>query len=105
VDLGDRRIFGFVKGTRDGREWVCVVLNLDRMAGVCVEVPPNIPPASPRSCTDPATGASHSLPDFGKLELGPSGVAVISSATPDRAAAAGAAGTVARPLARARAEQ
>jgi starch synthase (maltosyl-transferring) len=80
VDFGDRRVFGFLKRTRDEREWVCPVLNLHPTATVSVEVPPDIPMASLRTWTDPATGASQPLSDFAELELGPSGVAVIHPA-------------------------
>ncbi len=80
VDLGDRRVFGFLKGTRDGLEWVCVVLNLHRAAIVCVKLLPGALPAARGARTDPVAGVSHLLPDLATLELGPSGVAVISPA-------------------------
>ncbi len=80
LDLGDPRVFGLVKGTRDEREWVCVVLNLHRTASVCVEVPPDLPAAPRRARTDPLTGTSSLLAEFAKLELGPSGVAVLAAA-------------------------
>ncbi len=80
VDFGDRRLFGFLKTTRDGRQWVCAVLNLHRTATIGVEVPPHVPAAPRRAWTDPLSGASRLLADFAKLELGPSGVAVIHPA-------------------------
>lgn len=77
VDLGDPRLFGFRKWTRDGREWVLVVLNLDRAAGSRVQVPPDLPTNPALFWTDLGSAASGLPSDFARLELGPSGILIL----------------------------
>ncbi len=80
VDPGAPQLFGFLKRTRDGREAVLVILNLDRSGAAQVELPPGMPPASPCAGTDPWTGEVRPLPATRELTLGPSGVLVVHGA-------------------------
>jgi len=89
VDLGAPQFVGFLKRTRDGREAVLVILNLDRSGAAQVKLPPGMPPASRRAGTDPWTGEVRPLPATGELTLGPSGILVVhgSQAPPCRGGA------------------
>lgn len=81
-DLGNPKVFGFRKKTRDGREEVLVVLNLDPAGATRARVPSRFPTAPRLAWTDPLTGATRPLPSSGELELGPSGVAVVHGVEP-----------------------
>ena len=80
--LGNPMVFGFRKQTRDGREEVLVVLNLDPAGASRARVPSRFPTAPRLAWTDPLTGAIRPLPGSGELELGPSGVAVVHGVEP-----------------------
>jgi starch synthase (maltosyl-transferring) len=82
TDLGDPHLFGFLKMARDEREAVLVILNLNRSAAARLRVPPDMPVTPDRAWTDLLTGASHSLPVAGELEVGPSGILVVHPAEP-----------------------
>jgi starch synthase (maltosyl-transferring) len=77
VALGDERVFGFRKQTRDAAETALVALNLDRTTPVHVRIPPDAVTASRRVATDPLTGASRAFAEAGDLELGPSGIVIV----------------------------
>jgi starch synthase (maltosyl-transferring) len=77
LDLGSPQAFGFHKRTRDGREGVLVILNLDRTNAARLRVPPGVPAPPPLARTDPLTGASHPLSDAGEMEVGPAGVLIL----------------------------
>jgi len=82
LDLGDPRVFGLLKRTRDQGEEVLLVLNLDRAAPARLALPPG-PPARPRRAwTDPTTGASAPLAAGTPLELGPLEVRWVHAAGP-----------------------
>jgi starch synthase (maltosyl-transferring) len=82
VELGNPQLFGFLKRTRDDREEVIVLLNLDRKAPVRLRVPPHLPVTPGSAWTDLLTGASQPLPAAGEIELGPFGVLVVRQAEP-----------------------
>jgi starch synthase (maltosyl-transferring) len=86
VALGENRCFGFRKRTCDGAEAALVILNADRSAPAKIRVPAGDPIASRRVATDPAAGTSRALPDFGELQLAPSGLLIVHEATQDRRA-------------------
>jgi len=77
VDLGNPQRFGFQKRTRDGREGVLAVLNLDRTRAARVRVPPGVPTSPPLAWTDPLTGTSHPVTDPGEMEVGPAGILIV----------------------------
>jgi len=79
VDLGTPQAFGFLKRTRDNREWVLVVLNLDRTATARVRIPPEIPARPRLAATDPVTAASSPISDLTEMELGPSATRIVHS--------------------------
>ncbi len=80
LDLGSPKLFGFRKTTRDGREEVVVILNLDPAGAVCVQVPLGFPAAPRLGWTDPFTGSSGPLPGSGVVELQPSGILIVHMA-------------------------
>ena len=92
IDLGDPRLFGFRKWTRDGREWVLVVLNLDRTAGSRVPVPSHLGTDPWLSWTDLVSAASGLLSDLVPLELAPSGILILHPLSGGDAPPAGAEG-------------
>ena len=77
VDLGNPQLFGFRKRTRDGREEVLVVLNLDRTRTARVRVPAGVPTPPPLAWTEPLTGTSHPMADRGEMEVGPAGILIV----------------------------
>jgi len=81
VDLGDPRLFGLRKRTRDGQEEVLVVLNMDRAAGARVQVRTVMPAPGRLAWTDPLTAISHPVPASTDLPLGPSGILVVHPAS------------------------
>ncbi len=81
VDLGDPRLFGLRKRTRDGQEEVLVVLNMDRAAGARVQVRIVMPAPGRLAWTDPLTAISHPVPASTDLPLGPSGILVVHPAS------------------------
>ena len=77
VDVGAAEAYGFVKRTRDEREWVLVVLNRDRQTRARLRVSSAVPADSRLTATDPLTGVSRPLSDPGGLDLGPSGIVLV----------------------------
>jgi hypothetical protein len=77
-----RYAFGFLKATRDGREAVLVLLNLDRAAPVRVQLPSGIFPPGGLVLTDPTTARCEPLAVSGALGLEPSGIRIVFAAPP-----------------------
>lgn len=80
VGLDDRRLFAFVKRTRDGREPALVALNLDRVAVARFRPQATLPAPDGLAFTDPLTATSHRLPGDAEVELGPAGLLVVHPA-------------------------
>jgi hypothetical protein len=79
VDLADERLFAFEKATRDGRERLLAVLNLERARSVPASIAAWRPGGSARVALDPLTGASQPVPD-GRLLLPPAAVRLVHPA-------------------------
>ena len=82
MDLDDQGLFGFLKRTRDDRERVIVLLNLNREAAVRLRVPDHIPVTPGSTWTDLQSGVSQPLPAAGEIDLEPSGILVVAPADP-----------------------
>jgi starch synthase (maltosyl-transferring) len=79
VDLADERLFAFEKATRDGRERLLAVLNLERARSVPASIAAWRPAGSARIALDPVTGASQPVQD-GRLLLPPAAVRLVHPA-------------------------
>lgn len=89
TDLGHPSVFAFRKLTRDRREEVLVILNLDRAGAARLTLRPGCLPAERLAWTDLVTAASHPLPQAGEVELAPSGIAIVHPVPPEGARSSG----------------
>jgi starch synthase (maltosyl-transferring) len=77
LDLGSPQGFGFHKRTRDGRDGVLVVLNLDRTVAARVRLPSGAPAPPFLAWTDPLTGTAQPVAESGEMEVGPAGIRIV----------------------------
>ncbi|MGE5851367.1 MAG: alpha-amylase family glycosyl hydrolase [Candidatus Methylomirabilota bacterium] len=80
VDLGNHRLFAFVKRTRDGQEEALVAMNLDRAPAARFLPRTGLRAAHRLAFSDPLTAASRPSPGDAEVEVRPSGSLVVHHA-------------------------